>query len=388
VGDAHRFETRAIHEGQERDPATGATIVPVYQTVTYTLDGVGRHRGYEYSRGNNPTRQALERCLASLEGARFGLAYGSGMAAIHGVIGQLASGDHVVVADDLYGGSYRLFTQVMPRFGLRFSWVDATRPEEIDKAATGRTRLIWVESPTNPMLRIVDLAACGEIARRHGATLVVDNTFATPYFQNPLALGAGVVVHSTTKYIGGHSDVVGGAVLLDDEEMAARLAFERNATGGIPGPWDAWLTLRGARTLGLRMREHERNALRVAGFLRERPEVAQVWFPGLPEHPGHELAARQMRGFGGVVTIELAGGPAAARRLCEGTRLFALGESLGGVESLIGLPWSMSHAAFPAEKKLEKGIGEATVRLSVGIEHPDDLIADLAQALDAAADSG
>lgn len=385
---ADEFETRAIHEGQEPDEATGATIVPVYQTVTFTLDGIGRHRGYEYSRGANPTRDALERCLASLEGGHGAVAYGSGMAAIHGVMQLLSAGDHVVVADDLYGGSYRLFTKVMPRFGVRFSWVDATRPEEIDKAVTSQTRMLWIESPTNPMLRLVDVEACAEIARRHGLRLVVDNTFATPYFQNPLALGAHVVVHSTTKYVGGHSDVVGGAVVVDDAETDEALRFTRNATGGVPGPWDAWLTLRGAKTLALRMREHERNAQRVAEFLGGRPEVARVYYPGLPDHPGHALARRQMRGFGGVVTVDLAGGPAAARAVCESTRLFALGESLGGVESLIGQPWSMSHAAFPPEEKRRKGIGEATLRLSVGIEHADDLCDDLARALEASARAG
>ncbi len=385
MGERRRFETRAIHAGQQPDPATGATIVPVYQTVTFTLDGVGAHRGYEYSRGNNPTREALERCLASLEGGSQALAYGSGMAAIHGVTQLLSSGDQVVVADDLYGGSYRLFTRVLPRFGVHFSWVDATRPEEVDKAVTSRTRMVWIETPTNPMLRIVDVAACAEIARRHGAALVVDNTFATPYLQNPLALGAVLVVHSTTKYIGGHSDVVGGAVVCADDETAESLRFTRNATGGIPGPWDAWLTLRGVRTLAVRMREHEKNAAQVAAFLGGRPEVARVHYPGLSDHPGHELALRQMRGFGGIVSIELAGGPGAARALCEATRLFALAESLGGVESLIGLPWSMSHAAFPDDQKRRKGISEAIVRLSVGIEDPDDLCDDLAEALRAAA---
>ena len=383
-----RFETRAIHVGQEADVATGATIVPVYQTVTFTQDAIGKNRGYEYSRSGNPTREALERCLADLEGARFGLAYGSGMAAIHGVMQLLAAGDHVVVADDLYGGSYRLFTQVMPSFGVRFSWVDATRLEEVDKAVESSTRLIWIESPTNPLLKLIDVGACGEIARRHGARLVVDNTFATPYLQNPLALGAHVVVHSTTKYIGGHSDVIGGAIVLDDEEDAEKLAFTRNATGGVPGPWDAWLTLRGLKTLSLRMREHCAGAAKVAEFLRGRPEVAKVYYPGLPDHPGHELAARQMRDFGGMVTIDLAGGAAAARALCEATELFSLGESLGGVESLIGYPWSMSHGAFPPEEKRRKDISEATVRLSVGIEHVDDLCADLAQALLRAAGAG
>jgi len=383
-----RFETRAIHAGQAPDAATGATIVPVYQTVTFTQDAIGEHRGFEYSRSHNPTRAALETCLASLEGGRFGFAYASGMAAISGVMQLLAAGDHVVVADDLYGGSYRLFTQVMPRFGVRFSFVDATRPEEIDKAFEATTRVLWIESPTNPLLRLVDVAACAEIARRRSAQLVVDNTFATPFLQNPLALGAHVALHSTTKYIGGHSDVIGGAIVVDDEELAKRLQFTRNATGGVPGPWDAWLTLRGAKTLALRMREHERNAQRVAEFLADRAEIARVHYPGLPEHPGHELARRQMRGFGGMLAIELRGGAAAARRLCEATRLFSLGESLGGVESLIGYPWTMSHGAFPPEEKRRKGVSEAVVRLSVGIEHADDLCADLAQALERAARAG
>ncbi len=376
------FETRAIHAGQEPDEAASATIVPVYQTVTYTQDAIGVHRGYEYSRSGNPTREALESCLASLEEGRFGLAYGSGMAAITGVVHLLAAGDHVVVADDLYGGSFRLFSQVMPRFGIRFSYVDATRPEEIDKAVCEATRLIWIESPTNTMLRLVDIAACGEIAAGHGARLVVDNTFATPFLQTPLDLGAHIVVHSTTKYIGGHSDVIGGAVIVNDEETAESLRFTRNATGGVPGPWDAWLTLRGARTLALRMSRHQSNAARVAEFLKSQPGVARVYYPGLPEHPGFDLARKQMRGFGGMVTIDLAGGESAARRMCEATELFALAESLGGVESLIGYPWSMSHAAFPAEEKRRKGITEATVRLSVGIEDPDDLCDDLARALD------
>jgi cystathionine beta-lyase/cystathionine gamma-synthase len=383
-----RFETRAIHAGQEPDEATGATIVPVYQTVTFTQEAVGQHRGFEYSRSGNPTRAALEACLASLEGGRFGFAYASGMAAISGVMQLLSAGDHVVVADDLYGGSYRLFTQVMPRFGVRFSFVDATRLEEIDKACEPETRMLWIESPTNPLLRLVDIAACGEIARRRGLQLVVDNTFATPFLQNPLALGATITLHSTTKYIGGHSDVIGGAVVVDDEELAKKLQFTRNATGGVPGPWDAWLTLRGAKTLALRMREHERNAAAIAQFLTTRPEIAKVYYPGLPDHPGHELARRQMRGFGGMLAIELRGGPAAAKKLCESTRLFALGESLGGVESLIGYPFTMSHGAFPAEEKRRKGLSEAVVRISVGIEHADDLRADLAQALELAARAG
>ncbi len=384
----HRFETRAIHVGQEPDAATGATIVPVYQTVTFTQDEVGKHKGYEYSRTGNPTRAALEECLASLEGGRFGFAYGSGMAAVHGAMQLVSAGDHVVVADDLYGGSFRLFSEVLPRYGVRFSYVDATRPDEIDKAVTPETRMLWIETPTNPLLRLVDLAACSEIASRHGARLVVDNTFATPYLQNPLEFGAHVVVHSTTKYLGGHSDVIGGAVVVDDEELARTLQFTRNATGGIPGPWDAWLTLRGAKTLALRMREHEANARSVAEFLLGRPEVERVHYPGLPDHPGHELAKRQMRGFGGMLALDLAGGEPAALAFCAATDVFSLGESLGGVESLVGYPWSMSHAAFPAEAKRRKGITEGTVRLSVGIEHPEDLCADLERALKAAATAG
>jgi cystathionine beta-lyase/cystathionine gamma-synthase len=385
VANQKRFETRAIHTGQDPDAATGATIVPVYQTVTFTQDAVGEHRGYEYSRSGNPTRVALEECLASLEGGRFGLAYGSGMAAIHGAMQLVSGGDHVVVADDLYGGTFRLFTEVLPRYGLDFTYVDATRPEEVDKAMRPETRMVWIESPTNPLLRLVDVAACAEIARRHGALCVVDNTFATPFLQNPLALGAHVSVHSTTKYIGGHSDVIGGANVVDDEELANTLRFTRNATGGVPGPWDAWLTLRGAKTLALRMRQHEANATRVAEFLSGRPQLERIYYPGLPDHPGHQLAKKQMRGFGGMVTVDVRGGEPAARARCAATRLFSLGESLGGVESLIGYPWSMSHAAFPPEEKRRKGITEATVRLSVGIEHVEDLCEDLAQALDAAA---
>jgi cystathionine beta-lyase/cystathionine gamma-synthase len=383
-----RFETRAIHAGQEPDAATGATIVPVYQTSTFTQEAIGRHKGHEYSRASNPTRDALEKCLASLENARFGVAYASGMAAISGLTQLLSAGDHIVVADDLYGGSYRLFTHVLPRFGVRFTWVDATRIEEVDKAVREETQFIWIESPTNPMLRLVDIAACAEIAERRGCRLVVDNTFATPYLQNPLALGAHVSVHSTTKYIGGHSDVIGGAVVVDDAEMDGQLRFTRNATGGVPGPWDAWLALRGLKTLAVRMREHEANAARIAAFLTERPEVTRVYYPGLPDHPGHDLAQRQMRGFGGMVTLDVAGGEAAARRFCEATRIFSLAESLGGIESLIGYPFLMSHGAFPADEKLRKGIGEATVRLSVGIENVDDLCDDIAQALEQAASAG
>jgi len=380
-----RFETRAIHAGQESDDSTGATIVPVYQTSTFTQAAIGEHKGWEYSRGDNPTRHALETCLASLEGGRFGIAYASGMAAISGVTQLLSAGDHVVVADDLYGGTYRLFTHVLPRFGVRFSWVDATDLDAVAAAMCAETKFLWIESPTNPMLRLVDVAACGEIAARHECRLVVDNTFATPYLQNPLALGAHVSVHSTTKWIGGHSDVIGGAVIVDDEEMDRELRFTRNATGGVPGPWDAWLTLRGLKTLSIRMREHQANAARVAEFMSGRPEVARVYYPGLADHPGHALAKKQMRGFGTVVTVDLAGGEAAARAFCNATRIFSLAEGLGGVESMIGYPFLMSHGAFPAEEKRRKGISESTVRLSVGIENIEDLTLDLEQALAQAA---
>ncbi|HVH07368.1 MAG TPA: PLP-dependent transferase [Myxococcota bacterium] len=375
------FATRAIHAGQEPDAATGAIVTPVYQTVNYAHDAVDANKGWAYSRSGNPTRAALEACIASLEGARFGLAYASGMAAVAGVMQAVSAGDHVVVADDLYGGAYRLFTQVLSRYGLAFEFVDATAPDAVAKAMRAETRMVWIETPTNPLLRIVDIAACAEIASGGGAICVVDNTFATPYLQNPLALGAHVSLHSTTKYVGGHSDVIGGAIALDDEELHARLRFAQNATGGVPGPWDAWLTLRGAKTLAIRMRQHEANAERVARFLRGRTGIAAVHWPGFEDHPGHPVARRQSRGFGGVVTVELAGGAPAARRFAESLRLFVLGESLGGVESLVGYPWLMSHAGFPPEEKRRKGITEAIVRLSVGLEDADDLCADLGDAL-------
>jgi len=377
------FATRAIHEGQGADPATGATITPVYQTVTYTQDALGENRGFEYSRTDNPTRRALEEALASLEGGRFGVAYGSGMAAIAGTMQLVHAGDHVVVADDLYGGSYRLFTRVLPHYGVRFSYADATRPEELAKAVEPTTRMVWIETPTNPMLRLVDVAACAEIARRQGALLVVDNTFATPLLQNPLALGAHVCVHSTTKYIGGHSDVIGGAVVVDDEESAETLRFTRNATGGIPGPWDAWLTLRGLKTLSLRMRQHQENAQQVAEFLGTRSEVAAVHYPGLPDHPGHELAARQQAGFGAMISFEIEASTDEIPLFLSALNLFTLAESLGGVESLVAHPASMTHAAMSEEDQAKAGITCQLLRLSVGIEHIEDLQADLDNGFDA-----
>ena len=376
-----QFETRAIHVGQEPDPATGATITPIYQTSTYTQEGLGRHKGYEYSRTGNPTRSALEQCLASLENAAYGLAFASGLAATSAVLNLLSAGDHVVAAEDLYGGTYRLFERVYRRYGLSFTYVDAREPGHLRAALRPETRMIWIETPTNPLLHLVDVAAAAEIAREARVPLVVDNTFASPYFQRPLDLGAAVVVHSTTKYIGGHSDLIGGAVLTSDEEIYQAVKFHQNAIGGVPGPFDCWLALRGVKTLALRMREHERNAAAVARFLAEHPAAEKVYYPGLPDHPQHELARRQMSGFGGIVSFVVRGDPARAEAVLRGTRLFSLAESLGGVESLISHPATMTHAAVPAAERARRGITDSLIRLSVGIEAADDLIADLSDAL-------
>jgi cystathionine beta-lyase/cystathionine gamma-synthase len=375
------FSTRAIHAGQDADPTTGATIVPVYQTSTYTQHGVGDNQGYDYSRTVNPTRTALETQLAALEEARFGSAFASGMAATSAVLNILSAGDHVVVGDDLYGGTYRLFTKVLARYGLTFTFVDMIDTEAVKTAIRPNTKLFWIETPTNPLLKLVDIAALCAL-RPPGAVVVVDNTFASPYFQSPLALGADVVVHSTTKYIGGHSDVVGGAALTNDPTLYDTIKFHQNAVGGVPGPMDAWLTMRGAKTLAIRMREHESNAQRVAAFLESRDDVARVHYPGLASHPQHALAKRQMRGFGGMLSFTLRGPDARARELVKHTKLFSLAESLGGVESLISIPASMTHGSIPAAERAQRGITDGLVRLSVGIEGVNDLIADLTQALD------
>ena len=378
-----RFLTAAIHAGQPADPATGATIVPIYQTSTFTQSAPGEHRGYEYSRSGNPTRAALEECLASLEGGAFGLAFASGLAAEAGVLSLLRPGDHVVAAEDLYGGTARLLRQVYAPLGIATSFVDTTDLDAVRSALTPATRLIWVETPSNPLLAISDIAALAEVAHAGGARLVVDNTFATPYLQRPLELGADIVVHSTTKYIGGHSDVVGGAVLLNDADLRDAIAFYQNAAGGIPGPFDAWLTLRGLKTLGLRMAAHSANAERIARFLAEAPEVEEVHYPGLASHPGHDLAARQMSGFGGMVSVRLAGGRDAAHRFLKALHVFSLAESLGGVESLASYPAEMTHASIPEEERERRGIGGGLVRLSVGVEDVDDLLEDVASALEA-----
>jgi cystathionine beta-lyase/cystathionine gamma-synthase len=376
-----KFETRAIHVGQEPDPTTGATIVPIYQTSTYTQEGLGKHKGYEYSRTGNPTRTALEACLASLEGASHGLAFASGLAATAAVLNLLSAGDHVVAAEDLYGGTYRLFERVYRRYGLSFTYVDARDPANLRAAMRPETRLVWIETPTNPLLHLVDIAAAAQIARDARVPLVVDNTFASPYFQRPLDLGATIVVHSTTKYVGGHSDLVGGAVLTSDPERFETIKFHQNAVGGVPGPMDCWLALRGVKTLALRMREHERNATAVARFLAEHPRVETVYYPGLPDHPQHELAKRQMSGFGGMVSFVVRGDRARAEAVLRGTRLFSLAESLGGVESLISHPATMTHASIPAEERARRGIFDTLIRLSVGIEAVDDLVEDLEGAL-------
>jgi cystathionine beta-lyase/cystathionine gamma-synthase len=376
-----KFATRAIHVGQEADPTTGATIVPIYQTSTYTQEGIGQHKGFEYSRTGNPTRAALEKCLASLEGATFGLAFASGTAASAAIMNLLSAGDHIVCADDVYGGTYRLFELVLKRYGLTYSWVDMTRAENVKQAIRPNTKMIWIETPTNPLLKIVDIAAVCEIARRSGAISVVDNTFASPCLQQPVELGADIVVHSTTKYIGGHSDVVGGAVMLSDEKRYQTIKYHQNAVGGVPGAFDSWLVLRGLKTLALRMQAHCDNAAKVAEFLERHPAVEKVVYPGLASHPQHALAARQMSGFGGMVSFVVKGGEAAARKIAGRTHLFALAESLGGVESLIGHPATMTHASIPVVEREARGITGGLLRLSVGIEDADDLVADLEEAL-------
>lgn len=380
-GTSEGFATRAIHAGQAADPATGATIVPIYQTSTYTQSAVGEHKGFDYSRTINPTRLALERQLAALEEAAFCSAFASGMAATSAVMNLLSAGDHVVVGDDLYGGTYRLFARVLTRYGLTFSFVDLGDAAAARAALRAETRMIWAETPTNPLLKLVDIAALAAM-KRPGQVLVVDNTFATPYFQSPLRLGADVTVYSTTKYIGGHSDAVGGAALTDDPAIAESIKFHQNAVGGVPGPMDAWLVMRGAKTLALRMREHERNAHAVAEFLQSRDDVAAVHYPGLASDPGHALAKRQMRGFGGMVSFTPRGPVARAYAFAKSTRLFSLAESLGGVESLICHPARMTHGSIPQEERERRGITDALLRLSVGIEDASDLVDDLRRALD------
>jgi cystathionine gamma-synthase len=372
------FETLAIHAGQEPDPTAGAVTVPVFQTSTYAQEAVNKNKGYDYARTGNPTRTALETCLAALEGGAWGLAFASGMAATDAVAHTLSSGDHVIMADDIYGGTYRLYAKVYDRAGIELTAVDMRDPANVRKALRKTTKLVWMESPTNPTMKIVDIAAVSEVARGAGALAVVDNTFASPYLQQPLGLGADLVLHSTTKYVGGHSDVVGGALVGNDMELRDRLAFLQNAAGGVPGPWDAWLVLRGAKTLAVRMDRHSDNAQAVAEWLSQHDQVARVNYPGLATHEGHDVARRQMRSFGGMLSFELKGGEEAALRMVSRTRIFALAESLGGVESLIEVPLAMTHGSVKGTKLAPPA---GLIRLSVGIETIDDLITDLAQAI-------
>ncbi|GGR16321.1 cystathionine gamma-synthase [Streptomyces netropsis] len=380
MSDQHSFETLAIHAGQEPDPLTGAVVPPIYQVSTYKQDGVGGLRGgYEYSRSGNPTRTALEENLAALEGGTRGLAFASGLAAEDCLLRTLLSpGDHVVIPNDAYGGTFRLFAKVVSRWGVEWSVADTSSPEAVRAAIRPETKAVWVETPSNPLLGITDIEAVATVAHEAGAKLVVDNTFASPYLQQPLALGADVVVHSTTKYMGGHSDVVGGALITADAGLGEELAYHQNAMGAVAGPFDSWLTMRGIKTLAVRMDRHTANAERVVELLVAHPKVTHVYYPGLPEHPLHEVAAKQMRAFGGMVSFRVAGGEEAAVEVCNRTKLFTLGESLGGVESLIEHPGRMTHASV-AGSALE--VPADLVRASVGIESADDLLADLTQAL-------
>ncbi|MFC6094520.1 cystathionine gamma-synthase [Saccharothrix lopnurensis] len=376
----HGFATRAIHAGQDPDPTTGSVIVPIHATSTYAQDGVGGLRGgFEYSRTGNPTRTALEECLAALEGGRHGRAFASGMGATDTALRAMCRpGDHVVIPNDAYGGTFRLIDKVLSQWGVQHTPVALSDPDAVRAAVRPNTRVVWVETPTNPLLNIADIAVLAEIARTAGAKLVVDNTFASPYLQNPLELGADVVLHSTTKYVGGHSDVIGGALVTSDTELDAAFGFLQNGAGAVPGPFDAWLTLRGIKTLEVRMEKHSDNAEKVTEALLRHPRVTRVLYPGLPDHPGHEVAAKQMRRFGGMISFTVEGGEEAALRVCSRTRLFTLAESLGGVESLIEHPGRMTHAST-AGSLLQ--VPADLVRLSVGIESADDLVADLQSAL-------
>ena len=372
--------TRAVHAGQEPEPLAGAVTTPIFQTSTYVQEALGRHKGHEYARVSNPTREALERNVAALEGGTHGHAFASGMAAIDSVLTLLSSGDHAVCGENVYGGTHRLMEQVRSRAGLAFSYVDTREVAAVERAIRPATKLLFVETPTNPMMRLADLAALGALARAHGLLFVVDNTFATPVFQRPFEFGADLVVHSTTKYLNGHSDMVGGMVVARRDDLAERLAFLQKSVGAVPGPFDCWLVLRGTKTLALRMHQHDANGRRIAEWLAADGRVRAVYYPGLPSHPQHELACRQMSGFGGMLSFE-AGSLERARRIVEHTRLFALAESLGGVESLIGHPATMTHAAVPPAMREAMGLTDGLVRLSVGIEDADDLIADLDRAL-------
>jgi cystathionine beta-lyase/cystathionine gamma-synthase len=377
-----RFSTICLHAGQEPDPTTGAIITPIYQTSTYVQEELGKHKGYEYARTQNPTRMALERNVAAIESGKAGFAFASGMAAIGAIATMLKSGDHVIVSDNTYGGTFRLFDKVLTRYQLSFSYIDTSKLDEVERAMTPATRMLFVETPTNPVMGLTDLRAAADLAHRHNARLVVDNTFASPYLQRPIEFGADLVTHSTTKYLNGHSDSVGGIVVAVRDDDIDWLRFVQNAEGAILSPFDSFLVLRGTKTLALRMQQHNANGLALAEFLAAHPKVKKVFYPGLPTHPQYDLATRQMRGFGGMLAFEL-GSLEAARRLLNAVRLYALAESLGGVESLISHPATMTHASVPADRRAAIGITDGMVRISAGIEDIDDLKDDLAQALDA-----
>ena len=376
----HGFATRSVHAGQIIEPLAGAVMTPIYQTSTYVQAGLGKHKGYEYGRTQNPTREALERNVASLEGATHGIAFGSGLAALDAVLKLFQSGDHIVCGENVYGGSHRLMERIYGNLGVRATFVDMRDFSNVERALTPATRMIYCETPTNPMMNLTDLAAVGDLAQARGLLYVVDNTFATPYFQRPLEHGADVVLHSTTKYLNGHSDMVGGLLVTSRDDVAERLAFIQNASGAVPGPMDCWLALRGIKTLPLRMRQHDLSGRRIAEWLTRQPLVRKVYYPGLPSHPQHELACRQMSGFGGMISLDL-GDPGLARRFVEHTRIFVLAESLGGVESLIGHPATMTHASVPPDMRQAMGLTESLIRLSCGVEDTDDLIEDLDRAM-------
>ena len=377
------FSTRAIHAGQQPDPSTGAIMTPITLSSTFVQSSPGVHKGYDYARGNNPTRRAYEDCLASLEGGKRAFAFGSGCAAEAMSIHLLKTGDHVVAGDDLYGGTYRLFEQVMKHMGIEFTYVDLTKTENFASAIKLNTQMVWIETPTNPSLKLADIRAIAKIAKAKNIISVVDNTFMSPYFQRPLELGADVVVHSTTKYVGGHSDVIGGAVVTSNDELIAKYTLLVKSIGAVASPFDAYLCMRSLKTLAVRMQAHEKNGRAVAEYLSKHPKVDRVLYPGLASHPQHALAKEQMHGFGGMITIYLKGGIAESRKMLENVKVFSLAESLGGVESLINHPAIMTHASIPADKRKELGIDDAMIRLSVGIEDLDDIIRDLEQALKA-----
>ena len=376
-----KFETKAIWIGQEADKATGATIVPIYQTSTFTQEEVNKHKGYEYSRVGNPTRSALDKCLASLEEGRYGLSFASGLAAEHAIFTILRPGDHVIVPEDMYGGTYRIIKEFLEPFNIKFSFTDFTDLQSISSAFTLSTKMVWIETPTNPTLKIFDIEEISKISHAKNAIVVVDNTFASPYFQKPLLLGADIVVHSTTKYINGHSDIIGGAVILNNEELYKKILLAQKSIGAVPSPFDSWLTLRGLKTLAVRMQQHQKNAFGVARFLENNVNVEQVFFPGFENHPGHDIAKKQMSGFGGVVSFRIKGGLKESNDFFRKLKIFQLADSLGGVESLANYSSLMTHDYFPKDLREKIGVTDNLIRLSVGIEHIDDLLADLQNAL-------